>query len=53
MGHLTREATRRRVWVIAGIGLAATVVLLILPPIPQDPAYHAFADRREIGRAHV
>ena len=35
-----------RVWIIVGIGLAAIVTVLFLPPIPQDPAYHDFADRR-------
>ena len=35
-----------RVWVIVGVGLAAIVTVLFLPPIPQDPAYHDFADRR-------
>ncbi len=35
-----------RVWIIVGIGLAAIVTVLLLPPIPQDPAYHDFADRR-------
>ena len=35
-----------RVWGIVGIGLAAIVAVALLPPIPQDPAYHDFADRR-------
>src|SRR3989304_1461172 len=35
-----------RVWIIVGVGLAAIVTVLFLPPIPQDPAYHDFADRR-------
>src|SRR3970040_1771433 len=35
-----------RVWIIVGIGLAAIVTVLFLPPIPQNPAYHDFADRR-------
>ena len=35
-----------RVWVIVGVSLAAIVTVLFLPPIPQDPAYHDFADRR-------
>lgn len=37
-----------RVWIIVGIGLAAIVTVLFLPPIPQDPAYHDFADRRPL-----
>jgi len=35
-----------RVWGIVGIGLAALVAVAFLPPIPQDPAYHTFADQR-------
>ncbi len=31
---------------IAGLGVAAVVALLFVPPIPQDPAYHNFADHR-------
>lgn len=37
-----------RLRVIVGIGLAAIVTVLFLPPIPQDPAYHNFADRRRL-----
>jgi len=35
-----------RVWAIVGLGLAAIIAVALLPPIPQDPAYHDFADRR-------
>ena len=35
-------------WGIVGLGLAALVAVALLPPIPQDPAYHAFADRRRL-----
>jgi len=33
---------------IVALVLAALVVALVAPPIPQDPAYHAFVDRQEI-----
>jgi len=33
---------------IIALILAALVVALLAPPIPQDPAYHAFVDRQEI-----
>jgi len=39
---------RQRIWVliaVLGLGLAA---LLALEPIPQDPAYHHFADTRAV-----
>ncbi|HEX5644954.1 MAG TPA: ceramidase domain-containing protein, partial [Erythrobacter sp.] len=31
---------------IAGVAVAANAGMLFMNPIPQDPAYHAFADRR-------
>lgn len=37
-----------RVWGIVGIGVAALVAVAFLPPIPQDPAYHNFADQRRL-----
>jgi hypothetical protein len=37
-----------RVWGIVGLGLVALVAVTLLPPIPQDPAYHDFADRRRL-----
>ena len=39
---------RARVGAVVALGLAVTAAVLLLPPIPQDPAYHAFADRRTI-----
>jgi hypothetical protein len=42
------RAFRIRVLLIAGLGLAAVVAVFFLPPIAQDPAYHNFADQREI-----
>ena len=35
-----------RVWVIAGLAVVAVAFVLFLPPIPQDPRYHHFADQR-------
>ncbi len=37
-----------RAWGIVGLGLVALVAVTLLPPIPQDPAYHDFADRRRL-----
>src|SRR5262245_29731673 len=34
--------------VLVGTGLAFAIVLLLAGPIPQDPAYHAFADARSL-----
>ena len=38
-----------RVGIIAGVIVVAVTVAARLPPIPQDPAYHAFADTRSVG----
>ena len=35
-----------RLLIITGLALALLVVALLLPPMPQDPEYHNFADRR-------
>lgn len=35
-----------RVAALLGLAAIAVVTAWLLPPIPQDPAYHAFADRR-------
>ena len=32
-------------WAVVAVTLIALAVVFSLPPIPQDPAYHAFADR--------
>jgi hypothetical protein len=37
-----------REWVLAAVSLAAIVATLFVPAIPQDPAYHAFVDMREL-----
>jgi len=38
----------KRVLLFAGLPLAGAMVLLFYGPIPQDPAYHDFADRRAL-----
>lgn len=35
--------------VLLGVTAAAVVAACVVPPIPQDPAYHRFADTRPIG----
>lgn len=43
------RTTHAREWLLVGIALALLAAVMALDPIPQDPAYHAFADRRAIG----
>lgn len=31
-------------WILLAVPVAAVVLTLLLPPVPQDPAYHAFSD---------
>jgi hypothetical protein len=45
---LVAPARRWRVGAVLAVVLAAVAVTLLLPPIRQDLAYHAFADRRPI-----
>lgn len=40
---------KRSAVVLLGISAAAVVALFLLDPIPQDPAYHAFADARAVA----
>jgi hypothetical protein len=40
--------TTRDIAILAALGLAVIVVFLFVAPIPQDPAYHAFADGRTL-----
>ena len=41
--------TRRgRIALVVGVAVAGIVVAAVLPPIPQDPAYHRFADHRTL-----
>ena len=47
-----RLSTRR--YLIAGLVLAAILLTVSLPPLPQAPAYHQFADQRGgMGIPHV
>jgi hypothetical protein len=39
---------RGPVLLLAGLGLASAAVLAAMPPITQDPHYHAFADTRSL-----
>ncbi len=45
---LTARGSRRRRFLLAAVAIAAAVLALSLEPIPQDPAYHEFADRRAL-----
>ncbi|MDA0653132.1 MAG: ceramidase domain-containing protein [Proteobacteria bacterium] len=37
---------KTRVWIVVALTLAIGVGTLFINPLPQDPAYHLFADRR-------
>lgn len=37
----------RSAWILIAVCLAAILAMLFSSPIPQDPAYHLFADRRQ------
>lgn len=39
---------RRRLLGLGGASLAALLAVALLPPLPQDPAYHRFADGRSL-----
>ena len=43
---MTRVA---RVGVLVGVTAAAVAAACLVPPVPQDPAYHRFADTRALG----
>ncbi len=47
---LTVHAFYMRVLLIVGLGIAPIGVALFLPRIPQDTAYHSFADQRSLQR---
>jgi hypothetical protein len=38
-----------RGWLLGGVAFVAIVGTLLVPPIPQDPSYHLFADTRTIA----
>ncbi|MCE9581577.1 MAG: alkaline phytoceramidase, partial [Planctomycetes bacterium] len=45
---MSPRALRNRIAPIGGLGLAAGIGMFFAKPIPQDPGYHAFADRRPL-----
>ena len=45
---MTRGA---RIGVLLGVAAAAVTAACVVPPIPQDPAYHRFADTRALAGA--
>jgi hypothetical protein len=47
-GRLSPQALRLRMGILAVFGLLALVFLVVVPALPQDPAYHNFADQREL-----
>jgi hypothetical protein len=46
--HLTGKAFRIRVALIGVLGLSCLIAVAAVQPIPQDPAYHNFADQRPL-----
>ena len=46
MAPLSPASFRFRLGLLVALAAAALAALAFLPPIPQDPAYHAFADTR-------
>ena len=42
---LSRRSRQLRFSVVVSLGVAGFILLLCVPPIPQDPAYHGFADQ--------
>lgn len=48
MRHLTSKATRLRLLVLALVTAVSAVAIFSMDPIPQDPAYHQFADTRTV-----
>ena len=42
----THQSFRQKRLLILGLCVATIAIVLWLPPIPQDPAYHHFADQR-------
>ena len=38
--------SKRKILIITGIAVLATLITIVHGPIPQDPTYHAFADQR-------
>ena len=47
-GGPTPAALAKRAWVLVGLGLVAAIAMLLVKPIPQPEAYHAFKDVRPL-----
>ncbi len=39
---------KTREWVLVAVTVAAMIIVLFVPPIPQDADYHQFADTRDL-----
>lgn len=48
MASLAPRTFRFRLGLLVALALAALAAVSQLPPLPQDPAYHAFADQRTL-----
>ena len=46
--YLTTGSMRARVLIVGALTLASVLTVALLPRIPQDPAYHEFADGRSM-----
>ena len=45
---MTNLSHNQRILILVGMFAAALVASAFVPPIPQDPGYHAFADTRPL-----
>ena len=51
---LSAESRRRRLAIVLGSSLLIFASIVLTQPIPQDPAYHNFADQRHVlGIPHM
>ena len=51
---LSAESRRRRLAIVLGLSLLSFASIVLAQPIPQDPAYHNFADQRHLlGIPHM
>jgi hypothetical protein len=46
--HLTQKNTSGALFLFAGLALCCLFLLYLMPPVPQNSAYHRFADTRTI-----
>lgn len=52
--HVKRLALRQRIGILLGLTVVVGGLLMLLDPLPQDPAYHRFADgRTRLGIANL